>query len=123
MTSIPVVDLAPYLSDPRGQGLEHVANQVSDACLDAGAFYLSNHDIASSVPASLFAVAQEFFALPEEKKNSIHISNSELHRGYFPVGEESAKGSTVSDLKEGFDMALELPPEDPDVVAEKQSIY
>jgi isopenicillin N synthase-like dioxygenase len=39
----------------------------------------------------------------------LHISNSLAHRGYFPIGQESAKGSDIADIKEGFDMALDLP--------------
>jgi isopenicillin N synthase-like dioxygenase len=62
---------------------------------------------------------RDFFLLPEQDKMSIYISRSPFHRGYHPLGEENALGSPVQDLKEVFDMALELPMDDPDVRAGK----
>ena len=49
----------------------------------------------------------------------IHIAQSPYHRGYHPLGEENALGSEVHDLKEVFDMALELPTDDPAVLQGK----
>jgi isopenicillin N synthase-like dioxygenase len=118
VATMPVVDMSPFLADPR-EGPRKVAREVSSACLEMGAFYLSNHEVPTVAIRDLYEIAKQFFALPQEKKSAFHISKSEHHRGYFPVGEENAKGNAIADLKEGFDMALELPPDDPDVIAKK----
>jgi len=116
---VPVVDLSAMRSadeyDRRG-----LARALGAVCREIGFFLVENH----GVPVDLLADAQSkinaFFLLPEPDKMSIHISKSPYHRGYFPDLEENALGNTAKDRKEGFDIALELPMNDPAVVAGKR---
>lgn len=89
---------------------------VIEACKDYGAFYLKN-SITNELLQSVECVSHEYFALSLEDKMKNDISQSSCHRGYFPVGYENAKYSKQMDFKEGFDLALELSPSDPDVLA------
>ena len=65
------------------------------------------------------AQARRFFALPEERKRRLDISLSPAHRGYFPYFAENNDPANNRDLKEGFDLARDLPPDDPRVLAAK----
>ena len=94
-----------------------LADQLSDTCRKWGFFYAENHGVPDALLQRTRSTVDEFFALPQGKKNAIHISKSAYHRGYFPEYEENALGNDEKDLKEGFDMALELPEEDPAVLA------
>lgn len=115
---IPVVDLtAVESSDP--QEVMALAQLLGDICAEVGFFCVENNGIDEDFRNHVAEQVDRFFALPESEKDKIHISRSPYHRGYFPEREENALGSEVPDLKEGFDMALELAPDDPDVLAGK----
>jgi isopenicillin N synthase-like dioxygenase len=92
-------------------------NNIAVAAHDVGAFYISNHGIDTTLLEHFQYLTGLYFSLPLEEKLQLHISHSLAHRGYFPIGEESAKGNYIADLKEGFDMALDLPLTDPSVMA------
>lgn len=61
------------------------AAALHNACTNYGFFYL---DISSyidpSKPEELAALAREFFALPQDKKEKISISNEDGVRGASP---------------------------------------
>ena len=108
--AIPVIDLGPFLdgSDRRG-----VASQIGAACRGSGFLYLCNHGVPAELVAATMAQAQRFFALPEQQKMAVHIERSPSHRGYFPVFAENTDPTQHADLKEGFDLGLDLPPDAP----------
>ncbi len=112
--SIPVIDLGPLLADP-----DHAptAAAIGDACRSVGFLYVRNHGVPQDVVDAVFAAAHRFFDQPLDAKMAIHIKHSPHHRGYFPLFEENTDPTLTADLKEGFDMALELGPEDPHVRA------
>jgi isopenicillin N synthase-like dioxygenase len=115
---VPFVDLAAARSrDPRE--LDELVRSLGQILLETGFFYVKNHGIAAEVVRAVKEQTVAFFALPDREKLEIHIAKSPYHRGYFPEGEENALGNPLPDLKEGFEMALELPLEDPAVVAGK----
>ena len=116
MHKIPVVSLkqTKNLSTCDTQNL---VKELSQACEHPGVFYVTDFGIAPLIIEKMESAARKFFELPVEEKNKIHVSRSVHHRGYFPLLEESAKYSDVNDFKEGFDMALELNKDDPDVLA------
>ena len=67
----------------------------------------------------MFDANREFHQQPLEEKEEILISHSAHHRGYHPFSAEATDPNAKPDLKEAFDMALELPLDDPDVKAGK----
>lgn len=112
--SIPVVDLAPLLS---GGDTVAVAEAVGRACREVGFLYIAGHGVPPALVERVFAEVRRFFALPDERKMAVHMRNSPCHRGYYPLFEENTDPDLTADLKEGFDIALELGPDDPDVIA------
>ena len=114
---IPIVDLSHLDGDHEKR--EQLAKELGSIISTTGFFYIENHGVDAEFLEQTKNNIFKFFQMPEEEKNQIHISKSPYHRGYFPNREENALGSDIYDVKEGFDMALELPLSDPFVVAGK----
>ncbi|HEV7852433.1 MAG TPA: 2-oxoglutarate and iron-dependent oxygenase domain-containing protein, partial [Mycobacterium sp.] len=114
-TSVPTVDISGLRSSERVQR-ERVAAEIGRAASEVGFFYVSGTGVDDELFVRMLAVTKEYFALPVEEKMRSYIGLSRCHRGYVPVGEEGVETGTA-DLKEAFDTALDLPPDDPDYVA------
>lgn len=117
--AIPVIDLSPMQGVDR-QARQQVADQLCQACIQVGFFYIQHHGVPQAVIDEAFAQAQRFFALPLEAKMDLHISHSANHRGYVPLLEENTDPTAQGDLHEAFDLALDVPADDPDVLAGKR---
>ena len=114
-TEIPVIDMAGLLSgDASAQRV--VADEMGRAARDVGFFYLTGTGMDPVLFEGVLAAAQAFFEQPREAKMAHYIGLSRNHRGYVPEGEEIFAGKT-SDLKEAFDLAADLPADDPDYLA------
>lgn len=118
---IPVVDFAAML-DGSDAARRRVGEAVRHACVNIGFFYAKNHGVDPAAVDGIFAAAKRFFALPAAEKMAIHIGRSTNHRGYVPLLEENTDPTARGDVHEAFDMALEVPADDPDVLAGK-SLY
>lgn len=113
--ALPVIDLGDFRE---GRGKAAAAAQAARACEEVGFFYLTGHGVPESQMAEALAQTRRFFDQDEAAKQALHISRSPLHRGYFPVYEEATDPSLAKgDLKEGFDLARDLPPDAPEVLA------
>ena len=82
LCSLPVIHLAPYLKDGDGHGRLSASAALHSACREFGFFYLDLTGFATPEEAEELAVlAREFFALPSEVKNQIHLSLQDNARG------------------------------------------
>jgi isopenicillin N synthase-like dioxygenase len=90
--TIPVIDVGGIRSDNLEDRVK-VANNIKDACTRVGFFYIENHGISQDLIEGTFRYANEFFALPFEKKMEIYIENSPNFRGYTPVGASGKPGA------------------------------
>ena len=106
---IPVVDLAPLLSEGRG-GLARVTADLVQAAEAVGFFYVRNHGVPAELIERAIAASRAFFALPLERKLEVRIS--ERHRGFLRTGEAVMQGARQPDLKESFVWGIELAPDD-----------
>ncbi len=114
MTSLPVIDVAPFVSGS-GDRLR-AAESIRDACRSAGFFYIVGHGVDEGLQARLEALSRRFFAQPLEAKLAIRMELGGLAwRGYFPVRGELTRGRP--DLKEGLYFGAELPDDHPRVAA------
>jgi isopenicillin N synthase-like dioxygenase len=73
---------------------------------------ISDHDLDQARVDAAITAAKAFFALPEDVKRR-YVAGVGGQRGYIPFGIETAKGATVSDLKEFWHVGRELPPGHP----------
>ena len=86
-------------------------------------FYLSNHGIASKLIERVYEQAKRFFSQSIEDKMKLYIGSCPCgnNRGYTPMFEE--KLSPKGDLKEGFDIAMELLADDQDRIERGALLY
>jgi isopenicillin N synthase-like dioxygenase len=114
--AIPMVDFGPMLSDDAAARAS-VGEAVRRACTEVGFFYASNHGVPDAVIEDCFGAAHRFFDLPEPAKQAISVEKSDAMRGYTPLLGENTDPANKGDLHEGFDLALDLSEDDPDVRA------
>jgi isopenicillin N synthase-like dioxygenase len=120
---IPVVDVAGLYGSLADQLA--VAEELGKAAREVGFLYITGSGVDQRLFDDLLAVTEQFFALPVAEKMKVYIGNSSNHRGYVPTGEEggyvesAAAGADQkpADLKEAFDLSLELPADDPEYLA------
>lgn len=102
---IPIIDVAPLVdgSDPQA-----VARQIGKVCEEVGFFYIKNHGVSAEQIADVYRVTEEFFALPFETKQRVHIATTgDVLRGYIPTYAENADPENSRDFKEAFDFGAD----------------
>ena len=113
--TLPQIDLLE-LSRNGQTGQQRIARAIADACETTGFFYVVGHDVPPGVVDDAFALARRFFEQPGEVKGALPVN--QWQRGYMPPGHVTIPGNTP-DLKEVFEIGVDLPPDDPDVLAGK----
>jgi len=99
--SIPVVDLADFLSNDINRKQDFVQS-LGKAYEEVGFVAVKNHGISDELIADLYKYVQQFFSLPLEQKHTYELADMAGQRGYTSFGTEHAKGSEAPDLKEFF---------------------
>jgi isopenicillin N synthase-like dioxygenase len=111
---IPVIDLeGVHRGEP--SAMRRAAAEIRSACSTVGFFYVTNHGVPTSVIAEAVEQARAFFALPLERKRLVSVNAR--HRGFNALGDALMYEATRPDHKEFYTMGLELPEDDPDVIA------
>lgn len=114
-SAVPVVDIsALYGADEAA--IAQTAAALKAAASEVGFLYVTGHGLNPALFDAMLAAAKAFFALPLERKMQVYIGNSRNHRGYVPEGEEVFASGT-KDKKEAYDLARDLPADDPDYLA------
>jgi isopenicillin N synthase-like dioxygenase len=116
--SIPIIDITA-LRNGAHAGERAVAREIGAACRGIGFFYITGHGIAPETLANVFRTAQQFFTSPTSVKEQARFSGPADNRGYIKLGGESLDPTNPPDVKEAFNIGLELAPDDPDLVARK----
>ena len=109
--SIPVANLEDYAAG--GARRAAFVKTVGDAMVDIGFFALEGHGVDHDLIARAYAVAEQFFKLPEAAKQAYEIPDQGGQRGYISFGREHAKDSKAPDLKEFWHVGQELEPKHP----------
>jgi len=111
---VPVLDLTPLLNGgPTGE----LARALDRACRETGFFYVANHGISDSVLNAVFGATRRYFALPDSQRKD-DLMHPFFRRGYMPMGTTRQPGYEA-DLKESYEVGIDLPIDDPDVVARR----
>jgi isopenicillin N synthase-like dioxygenase len=120
MKSLPIVNLSGLASSSLAER-RAVATELGRACREIGFFYASDHGIPEAMCDAVFSAARDFFSMPLESKEQVSCKRSLYRdRGYFALEDERLNvDSSVPDYKEAFDVALDLRPDDPEVLAGK----
>ena len=109
--NIPILDMTPLYT---GQNIRDLALEVNEACKQTAFFYVKNHGIAQSTIDSVMEASRLFFGQPV-KTRMLSIKD-QFHRGYLPFGTTRYPGQGP-DLKDSYDVGIDLPLDDPDVIA------
>jgi isopenicillin N synthase-like dioxygenase len=110
--SIPVVDLADFLSGDSGLKSAFV-EKLGKAYEEVGFVAVKNHGVPDTLIAHIYEYVQQFFSLPLEQKLKYEIPGLAGQRGYTSFGREHAKGSEAPDLKEFFQYGQNVEDGDP----------
>jgi isopenicillin N synthase-like dioxygenase len=116
MLELPVIDLKTLLQGTMAER-RTAAGSLGAACREIGFFCVSGHGISPTSRASLFQAAREFFGMPTDRKSELSISRSRHNRGYVGIGTERLEAQALPDQKEAFNIGLDLPPDDEEVLA------
>jgi len=113
-TAIPLIDISP-LRSPELAAREQVGRQIREACTRVGFFYITGHGVPEPVIDAAMDAAMTFFRLPPEEKMKAKVNKN--HRGFNARGGALMYGAKRPDYKEFYQVGLELPEDDPDVLA------
>jgi isopenicillin N synthase-like dioxygenase len=115
--TLPVIDLAPL--DDGEAGLDRVAAEIGAACRDVGFFLAVNHGVPPAEMDEAFAQSRRFFALPFAEKQKIAIETVGGNRGYIGLRREALDPGQGPDVKEAFNVGLDLKSDDSELLAKK----
>jgi isopenicillin N synthase-like dioxygenase len=115
---IPVIDVTS-LRTRAIEGERAVVREIGDACRGIGFFYITGHGIAPETLARVFLLSRQFFTAPASLKNQARFSGPAANRGFISFGGETLDPGKPPDLKEAFNIGLELAADDPDLLAGK----
>lgn len=107
MSFIPIIDLA--------DGREQVGRALRDAFTTSGFCYVANHGVPEAVIADMREKALDFFHRPLEEK--LRAKPKEAVRGFNAIGRTKMQYAEAPDYKEYYQIGLELPRDDPAVLA------
>jgi isopenicillin N synthase-like dioxygenase len=113
MTTIPVIDIAPLMAG-RPEG---VAAEIGAACRGVGFFYITGHGVPEAMLAGIFHAARRLFDAPEAVRRAVLLGPATGNRGYVPLAGEALDPTKPADLKQAFNVGLELAHDDPELMA------
>jgi isopenicillin N synthase-like dioxygenase len=115
MDTIPTIDLAALGTSPEAD--QRISGEIGAAARGIGFFCATGHGVPGALTAGMFAEARRFFALPAREKKALSIMHSPHNRGYVGLSEEALDPAKGADVKEAFNIGLDLPADHPQVLA------
>ena len=106
---IPNLDLAPLFTDDLA-ARDKLEQQIRDACLNCGFFYVHNSCVDKPVIRDALAAAQAFFQTPDDGpvKQAVHNRHFGQEKGWGPMfGEPAYQPGTLAHV-ESFDLGQQL---------------
>jgi isopenicillin N synthase-like dioxygenase len=116
VSAIPVIDVAALVDGSPLQARE-VATALGKACRDVGFFYVAGHGVPAELMKRVFDTSAAFFTGPPSVREAVSFDGPGSNRGYIRLGDETLDPGKPPDVKEAFNIGLELAPDDPELVA------
>lgn len=114
--AIPVIDLEPFRLGS-AEDKARVAAEIGKACETVGFLYVLGHGVPQDLIDATFEQNKRFYAQTWDEKMQT-AATLEHWRGYVP-SKLQGEGGTIGGAIETFRLMLDLPPDDPDVLAGK----
>ena len=111
---LPVVDITGLLQRD-AEASTRAAAAIRDAYIEYGFLYVSGHGVPQPTIDAAGASAMRFFRLPEVEMRQ--VSANIANRGWHALGDALMYGAEKPNYKEFYQVDLELPSDDPDVLA------
>jgi isopenicillin N synthase-like dioxygenase len=115
---IPIIDVSPLYSEDE-PSWRRIAVEIGAACRGIGFFYVTGHGVPERLIADAFQKSAELFALDAAQKDAMSMLRSRHNRGYVGFAAEALDPARPPDLKEAFNIGLDLGADDPEVLANK----
>ena len=112
--NLPIIDMAG-VREGDDAAIRRAGEAIRTACSESGFFYIINHGVSRQVIDSTMTAAKTFFAFAPEVKRQVAVNKR--HRGWHALGGALMYEATKPDFKEFFSIGLELPEDDPSVLA------
>jgi len=110
-TSLPVLDIAPFLTDESSADAAEFVERLRDTLHGPGFCYLVGYGVDRATEQAVMDVSRKFFDQPEHDRLAIVNTNTPHFRGYTRLGMEHTNGT--SDWREQIDIGPEHEPVDP----------
>ncbi|MFY9479672.1 MAG: 2-oxoglutarate and iron-dependent oxygenase domain-containing protein [Aquabacterium sp.] len=98
---IPIIDLQDALTLGAPRSAE-VAQQMREAAMASGFFYVRHHGVDADQVAAQFALAKQLMDLPLATRERLAMQNSPSMRGFELMGAQTLDQDARPDLKESF---------------------
>lgn len=114
---IPIIDIGRLTGKAGAEGIDAVARQIRDACVNYGFFYISDHGVSEQLITEAIAANQTFHARPLAEKLKLRLN--QWHRGFEPFAASTLLSSTrfepakQADQLESYVVRQEVSPDDP----------
>ena len=109
---LPVIDVGALVEDTSPGAKAVVAQEIRDALINSGFFYMANYGISEDEMLEAREWALRFFHLLREAKEQARCVDIMGPRGWHPVGDEKITPGYEGDYKEYYDFGLNLQDED-----------
>ncbi len=113
---IPTIDLRG-LGTPEGD--RRLAAEIGAAARGIGFFTIVNHGVEAGLITAMMEAGRGFFARPPAEKAALSIKRSPHNRGYVGLSEEALDPAKGADMKEAFNIGLEMAADHAEVLAGK----
>lgn len=102
LLQLPVIDVSPFVTDSSSGARKKAGEQVRQACIDIGFFYITGHGFSRDEMAMTLQLAHQFFALPLDKKMQSAVTSESGNMGFLRIGgmNPTADAAKTADLKE-----------------------
>ena len=111
---LPIIDLTAARAGTPG-AMAQTAAAIREACEGPGFFYITGHGLKQALIEATVTQAKLFFRQPLEDKRKVAVNAQ--HRGFNALGDALMYQANKPDYKEFYSIGLELPEDDPDVLA------
>src|ERR1700760_4139285 len=116
MEGLPIIDVGGLRNGDLTERTR-VARELGKACREVGFFYVTGHGVPVPLRSAVFDSARQFFESPDAEKDRVSIRLSNHNRGYLGIGMERLDVDSYLEQKEAYNIGLELPPDDPELLA------
>jgi len=109
---IPRLDLETYINGNADQR-KQFSDDIGRAFNETGFVTITNHGLSNELIEKLYSQVRALFALPTDVKQKYEIPGLAGQRGYTGKQKETAKGFSVPDLKEFWQIGQTVTDDDP----------